>query len=572
MSMKITLEHVDDLARGAAILGTGGGGDPYLGALMLRQAIVDYGPVELVDVESLDDEAFMTPFGMMGAPTVIVEKVPNGAEMVEALRALERYVGEKAQAVMCAEIGGINALLPLVLAARCGLPLVDGDGMGRAFPQLQMTTYHIGGVSAGPMIMADEYCNAVVINSDRAIEIERLGRSMVVAMGGSTNICLYPMHGADAKRTLVRGTVSLALELGRTVREARGGGGDPFAALLKFLRSTQYYQHCRVLFEGKTVDLLRETKGGWALGKVVIEGTGGCAGRQVTIQFQNEHLVVHEGERVLTIVPDLIAVLDAATAEPITTEGLKYGQRVAVLGISAAPIMRTPGGARRVRAAGIRAQRSVHAPGKAGLMKKTRIELITPIITEGIRTLEEVEPFMRPDLTITQSLIAQGPASIESEFDEAISVPYTIRRAIDAEKEGANAIIIDCMGDPGPAGLPRGRLDPGRRAQPDRHARREPARPPLQLHHRAGPPARDGRQAGRGLWPARHLRLVPRGRDPGTQHRHRLRRAECGAGARGDRGRQAGRRGRHRARLHRVPRLRRRHAQANCSQRASTCP
>ena len=134
---------------------------------------------------------------------------------------------------MCAEIGGINALLPLVLAARCGLPLVDGDGMGRAFPQLQMTTYHIGGVSAGPMIMADEYCNAVVINSDRAIEIERLGRSMVVAMGGSTNICLYPMHGDDAKRTLVRGTVSLALELGRTVREARGGGGDPFAALLR---------------------------------------------------------------------------------------------------------------------------------------------------------------------------------------------------------------------------------------------------------------------------------------------------------------------------------------------------
>ncbi len=303
MSQLIDLEHVEDLARGAAILGTGGGGDPYLGALMLRQAIADYGPVELADVESFDDDAFMTPFGMMGAPTVIVEKVPNGAEMVEALRALERYVGEKAQAVMCAEIGGINALLPLVLAARCGLPLVDGDGMGRAFPQLQMTTYHIGGVSAGPMIMADEYCNAVVINSDRAIEIERLGRSMVVAMGGSTNICLYPMHGDDAKRTLVRGTVSLALELGRAVREARGGGGDPFAALLEFLRSTQYYKHCRVLFEGKTVDLLRETKGGWALGKVVIEGTGGCAGRKVTIQFQNEHLVVHEGERVLTIVP-----------------------------------------------------------------------------------------------------------------------------------------------------------------------------------------------------------------------------------------------------------------------------
>jgi allantoin racemase len=60
-----------------------------------------------------------------------------------------------------------------------------------------------------------------------------------------------------------------------------------------------------------------------------------------------------------------------------------------------------------------------------------------------------VQPFMRPDLTITQSLIKQGPASIESEFDEAICIPDTIRRAIDVEREGADAIIIDCMGDPG---------------------------------------------------------------------------------------------------------------------------
>lgn len=340
--MKITLEHVDDLARGAAILGTGGGGDPYLGALMLRQALLDHGPIELIDVDMLGDGDFVAPFGMMGAPTVIIEKIPNGSEMVAALRTLERFRGQEARALMCAEIGGINALLPLVLAARCGLPVVDGDGMGRAFPQLQMTTYHIHGVPAGPMVMADEYANTVLIESPRSSEIERLGRSMVVAMGGSTSICLYPMQGRDAKRSIVRGTISLALGLGRTVREARGGSADPFAALLGYLRGTQYYQHCRVLFQGKTIDLLRETLGGFSLGRLVVEGTGDCAGRQLSLQFQNEHLVAREGDRVLCIVPDLIAVLDASTAEPITTEGLKYGQRVAVVGISAAPIMRTP--------------------------------------------------------------------------------------------------------------------------------------------------------------------------------------------------------------------------------------
>jgi DUF917 family protein len=342
MNLRITLDEVDDLARGAAILGTGGGGDPYLGSLMLRQVLLDGLQVELIDVEQLGDDDFVAPFAMMGAPTVIVEKIPNGDEMVAALRALEKFRGEETRAVLCAEIGGLNALLPLVLGARCGLPVVDGDGMGRAFPQLQMTTYHIFGVNAGPMVMADEYSNTVIVQSDRSIEVERLGRSMVVAMGGSTNICLYPMRGRDAKRSMVRSTLSLALGLGRTVREARGKSSDPFAALLGYLRSTEYYQHCHVIFEGKTVDLLRETSAGWAMGKVVVEGTGACVGRRLSVQFQNEHLVARDGERVLAIVPDLIAILDAATAEPITTEALKYGQRVKVVALSAAPIMRSP--------------------------------------------------------------------------------------------------------------------------------------------------------------------------------------------------------------------------------------
>jgi DUF917 family protein len=340
--MRITLDHVEDLARGAAVLGTGGGGDPYIGSLMLKQALQDGCQVDLLDVEAVRDEAFLMPFGLMGAPTVIVEKIPNGKEFIAALRSMERHLGKQAEGVMCAEIGGLNALLPLVLGARTGLPVVDGDGMGRAFPQLQMTTYHIFGISASPMVMADEYSSTVVIQSERSEEVERLGRNVVVAMGGSTSICLYPMSGADAKRSMVRGTLSLALGLGRTIREARRSSNDPFASMLSYLKTTPYYQHCRVLFEGKTVDLTRRTTGGFALGNVVIEGARGCASRRCTLTFQNEHLVAREGDRVLAIVPDLIAVLDSATAEPITTEGLKYGQRVTVVGISAAPIMRSP--------------------------------------------------------------------------------------------------------------------------------------------------------------------------------------------------------------------------------------
>lgn len=228
------------------------------------------------------------------------------------------------------------------------------------------------------MTMADEHSNTVLLQAKEAIEVERLGRSVVVAMGGMAQICLYPMSGADAKRSMVRGTLTLALGLGRAIREARKASADPFQALLRFLEGTPYYQHCRILFEGKIADLLRETRGGYAFGRACIDGLGAYAGRQLDVQFQNEHLIALEGDTVRAIVPDLIAVLDSATAEPITTEGMKYGQRVRVLGISAAPIMRSSQAL------------AVFGPQAFGLTQPfTPVEILNPLEASTASAVEE---------------------------------------------------------------------------------------------------------------------------------------------------------------------------------------
>ncbi len=50
----------------------------------------------------------------------------------------------------------------------------------------------------------------------------------------------------------------------------------------------------------------------------------------LTVGFQNEFLVATTGDEVLATTPDLISMLDLETGEPITTEGLRYGHRVAV--------------------------------------------------------------------------------------------------------------------------------------------------------------------------------------------------------------------------------------------------
>ena len=102
---EITRADMADVALGGAFLGTGGGGDPYIGRLMAEQAIEASGPVPVVDVEDLADDALVVPVAMMGAPTVMLEKLPRGDEAISALRSLEAVLGRKADAIFCIEAG-----------------------------------------------------------------------------------------------------------------------------------------------------------------------------------------------------------------------------------------------------------------------------------------------------------------------------------------------------------------------------------------------------------------------------------------------------------------------------------
>ncbi|MFL6135670.1 MAG: DUF917 domain-containing protein [Nocardioidaceae bacterium] len=340
MSWTLDREHLKDLARGAAILGTGGGGDPFIGRLLVEQAIRAHGPITVLDPEDLGDDAFVIPTAQMGAPTVIVEKIPRGTEPEMALQALETHLGRTADATMPIECGGINSMIPLLVAARTGLPVVDADGMGRAFPELQMETFSVYGVAGSPMAIAGESAETVVIDtgSDNK-KMEWLARGITIRLGGVAHIAEYSMTGKQVKETAVPRTLSLGLALGRAVRQARQSNSDPIQALRRTLAPT-LYNNLRVVFRGKVTDVERRTLEGFARGKARFVSFEGDS--EMEIQFQNENLVAYVDGEVRCIVPDLICVLEADTGEPITTEGLRYGQRVTVVCISTPDMMRTP--------------------------------------------------------------------------------------------------------------------------------------------------------------------------------------------------------------------------------------
>ena len=339
MSWILDESHLDDLARGAALLGTGGGGDPHVGRLLVREAIRKHGPITVLDIDDLQDDDLVIPVAQMGAPTVVTEKLPAGTEAITAFRNLEKHLGRRARATMPTECGGVNSMVPLQISASLGIPVVDADGMGRAFPELQMETFSVYGVPGSPLSLASESGESVIIDtgSDN-LRMERFARAITVQLGGVAHIADYPMSGADVRRTAIRGTLTLAILVGRTIREARESNRDPIVALAEAL-STTMYRHLVVLYRGKITDVARSTDGAFVRGSARATGLGTQS--DLVIEFQNENLSAVIDGRVVALVPDLICVLEEDTAEPITTESLRYGQRVTVVGISTPEMMRT---------------------------------------------------------------------------------------------------------------------------------------------------------------------------------------------------------------------------------------
>jgi len=135
--------------------------------------------------------------------------------------------------------------------------------------------------------------------------------------------------------------------VGRAVMRARREHLDPIEELLKSLKKERNVEGFRV-FSGKIVDINRdfgsETNKGFTLGSVTVDGIDTYKGQTATLDFQNEWLNLRIDGKVLCLPPDLIAILDSETGEPIRTDIMKYGYRGTIVLIPAHERMRTAKG------------------------------------------------------------------------------------------------------------------------------------------------------------------------------------------------------------------------------------
>ena len=231
---------IECISIGAGILGSGGGGSPHLGKIEALIALRAGNRPRVITpskfFKTADKEDDLTiVVAVMGAPTVFHEKLLSGTEGKEAVYAMQdlfnighyengqlnnkegveikeeeglAYVddykptaeyksrtvgGKKIAAVMSAEIGGMNSIEPLLVGAELDLPVLDCDGMGRAFPELQMFAPFIYDCPCYPSALADDKGRrSVALYASNPKRLEDCFRQSTVGMGYVA--CVVPSH------------------------------------------------------------------------------------------------------------------------------------------------------------------------------------------------------------------------------------------------------------------------------------------------------------------------------------------------------------------------------------------
>ncbi|PRX50414.1 hypothetical protein B0I33_102535 [Prauserella shujinwangii] len=337
--MRIDLADVPALERGVSLLGSGGGGDTVTAAALLRRWLADAagGAVRLTAARDLPPGTRVVPLGLVGATAVFTEKLPGGGEFRAAVAAIERWTGERADALMSIEVGGLNGVLPLAAAADLRLSYVDADLSGRGLPRLDQLSVAAAGRGLAPVALAEPGGQVLVLADGTPAEIERTVRSFLTGSGGWAVLALAPILAGDLPGCSVLGTTSGALDLGRRVLAA---GESPGADRLAAATGGRVLTLGRVLEVAHRMGPGEHGRPGFGRGSVTV--TDHATRSLLRLEMENEYLLALRDGEVVASTPDVLAVLDRRTCVPISTEVLRHGTEVAVLQLPAAGFWTDP--------------------------------------------------------------------------------------------------------------------------------------------------------------------------------------------------------------------------------------
>jgi hypothetical protein len=329
-------DELEYMLLGVGILGTGGGGDPeFFGRPLIEWDLKKGREYRIISPDKVKDDAFVVCGGYAGSVSAyksigdMLQKWEKKFELMEAFKITESFFNRKVDHVVPFELGGVNTPVMLSLAARVGISTVDGDGLGRAAPETQMSSFLGHGISLTPMPFVDRDGNVLIVehstNPTYPDEIMRLALELNGGIGANNH---YPMSGKQLKESVIPNTITFSIKLGKAVADALSVKEDPVEAILGVSKGFK-------LFNGKVKEMSGMDVKAHYLAKATLEGVGDFSGMTMEITFKNEAMLARINKKAVAIFPDLICMVDPKTGKGLMTANLKAGINMTVIGIPA---------------------------------------------------------------------------------------------------------------------------------------------------------------------------------------------------------------------------------------------
>ena len=348
-------DRLEALLRGTVVMGTGGGGSADFGRAIMANDFAQGRTYHVANLADVPDDALVVSGGIMGSvkvldrfsPQQIVEQWERQFEPMVALRAMEEHLGRKVDFLVPFELGGLNTPVILSLAARAGIPVIDGDGVGRSAPETQMTSFIGRGASLVPMPLADWRGNVIVVKKASTLFFpDEVGRFVVTEAGGLGANTHYPMDGKTARNAILPDTISFALDLGEALLGKTSQEECSQVIADRVLG--------KVAFKGTVRSLREEDARGFLVQTAEIEGLGEHSGSLMEIVIKNEFMMASLDGQIGCVFPDLILLVNEHGQGVMSSE-LKEGDRVQTIIAPCHPRLReaaeTPIGAEALGAA-----------------------------------------------------------------------------------------------------------------------------------------------------------------------------------------------------------------------------
>ncbi|MDQ0272788.1 DUF917 domain-containing protein [Cytobacillus purgationiresistens] len=337
MTWNIKKQDIPAISLGANLLSCGGGGDTTSVEALLMSILSEEDVIEVKTVADLSDE-WVVSVGIMGSTVLFNEDIPSGDEGHQALLTYESVSNKKAGALISIEIGGVNALAPLVIANQTKLPVIDGDGMGRAFPELFMTSFHLAGISLSPVVLKTHDFNMVIDENDDVFKTTEKAKAFTKTNGGHSHTIGYGSTGKRMKTAMLPGTLNLALRLGKIIK--RNTDVDEMLSHIRLAFENSIYGMPKVILRGVVSDVHRWFENEAIIGKLEVDGRSAFTNRRIEVEFKNEFISIKEDQYICTA-PDLILLLNAQSLIPYSVVEVQAGLSVVVLAIPAPNALRT---------------------------------------------------------------------------------------------------------------------------------------------------------------------------------------------------------------------------------------